>query len=89
MKEVKCEHCGFWTNGNLSHCNYCAKRLNERQYEEQQHLENNPLRGMPLVKIDPKDPFVVKGFKQVLRFLQLIFATIISIIGAMASSTVH
>ena len=89
MKEVKCEHCGFWTNGNLSHCNYCTKRLNERGYQEKRQLEETELKGMPLIEIRPEDPFVVKGFRHVLRFLQLIFATLISMVAAMASSTVH
>lgn len=89
MKETKCEHCGFWTNGNLEDCNYCGKRLNDRQLTEQEELEKVELKGMPLIKIDPETPFIKKGFLQVLRFIQLIFFSIISMVAAMASSTVH
>lgn len=89
MKETKCEHCGFWTNGNLEDCNYCGKRLNDRQLTEQEELQKVELKGMPLIKIDPETPFIKKGFLQVLRFIQLIFFSIISMVAAMASSTVH
>lgn len=89
MKETKCEHCGFWTNGNLADCNYCGKRLNDRQLTEQEELEKVELKGMPLITIDPDTPFIKKGFLQVLRFIQLIFFSIISMVAAMASSTVH
>lgn len=89
MKETKCEHCGFWTNGNLEDCNYCGKRLNDRQLTEQETLEKVELKGMPLIEIDPETPFIKKGFLQVLRFIQLIFFSIISMVAAMASSTVH
>lgn len=89
MKETKCEHCGFWTNGNLEDCNYCGKRLNDRHLTEQEELGKVELKGMPLIKIDPESSFVKKGFLQVLRFIQLIFFSIISMVAAMASSTVH
>lgn len=89
MKEVKCEHCSYWTNGKLEHCNYCGKRLNDRHLSEREELEAKPDITIPLIKIDPETPFIKKGFLQVLRFLQLIFFSIISSIAAMASSTVH
>jgi len=89
VKEVKCEHCGFWTNGEDANCHYCAQRLNNRDLTEQEQLEKEPLKGLPFIELKPDDPFIVKGFKHTLRFLQLIFTTLISMIGAMASSTVH
>jgi len=89
VKETKCEHCGFWTNGKLDNCNYCGKRLNDRHLSEIEEREQVELRGMPLIKIDPDAPFIKKGFMQVLRFIQLIFFSIISVVAAMASSTVH
>ena len=49
MKEVKCEHCGFWTNGMLDDCNYCGKRLNDKHLSEIEEREQIELRGMPLL----------------------------------------
>lgn len=89
MKETKCEHCGFWTNGHLENCNYCGKRLNDRHLSEKDQRESLEIKGLPLIKIDPDTPFIKKGFLQVLRFIQLIFFSIISMVAAMASSTVH
>jgi hypothetical protein len=89
VKEVKCEHCGFWTNGLQTHCNYCAQMLHSRDFSEREQLEKVELKGLPFVKINPEDPFITRGFKHCVRFLQLIFTTLISMIAAMASSTVH
>lgn len=27
MKEVKCEHCGYWTNAASPKCNYCSSAI--------------------------------------------------------------
>lgn len=89
MKESKCEHCGFWTDGKLENCNYCGKRLNDRHLNEMAEREAVELRGLPLLKVPEDAPFYTKGFIHVLRFIQLIFLSIISMVAAMASSTVH
>jgi hypothetical protein len=89
VKEVKCEHCGLWANGLLPNCSHCHKRLNDQHLNEIEALKKNELRGIPLIKIDPESPFILRGFLVVLRFIQLIFLSIISMIAAMASSTVH
>ena len=89
MKETKCEHCSDCTDGHLENCNNCGKRLNDRHLSEIEARESIEMRGLPLIKIDPDTPFIKKGFLQVLRFIQLIFFSIISMVAAMASSTVH
>jgi hypothetical protein len=42
-----------------------------------------------VIKINPDAPFYKKGFLYVVRFIQLIFLSIISVIAAMAGSTLH
>lgn len=89
MKEVKCEHCQFWTDGHQTHCSYCGGLLHAKQLAEKEALEKVEFKGMPLLKINPDDPFIKRGFMQVVRFIQLIFFAFISSIAAMAGSTVH
>gem|GEM_PF-1697048 len=89
MKEVKCEHCGFWTDGHQSHCQFCGQRLNAAHFEEKEKRAKEEFRGIPFIKIPPNAPFYVKGFRYVILFFQLVFASIISLVAAMASGTVH
>ncbi len=89
MKETKCEHCGFWTNGQLKKCNYCGGVLNEKYHSEKEILKNADGTRIPLIKIDPKDPWSVKTGKKIIRFGQLVFFAIITFLAMLASSTVH
>ena len=88
MKEVKCEHCQTWTDGNLEKCQHCSGMLNEKQKVE---LESRIVDSgtIPIIKINSDDSLPVKGGKHIIRVGQLIFLSIISTIAAIASSTVH
>lgn len=89
MREVKCEHCGHWTDGKQPLCGHCGKRLNDRNLKEQEALQQENPGQMPLIKIDPNAPFWKRGMLQVLRLLQLLFFSLISLIASIASSTAH
>lgn len=89
MKEIRCEHCNEWTDGYLEYCGHCGGKLHEKHLNEIKEREAIELRGIPLVKINPEAPFYKKGFLQVVRFIQLIFLSLISLIASIASSTVH
>lgn len=89
MKEIRCEHCHAWTDGYQEFCGHCGGKLHEKHLNEIKERENIELRGIPVVKINPDAPFFTKGFLQVVRFIQLIFLSIISLIASIASSTVH
>ncbi len=89
MKEVKCEHCGNWTDGKQTHCNYCGGRLSEAYHQEREEMAGKQPTGLPFIKIPADDPWYKKSGKYVVKFAQIIFFAIISMIAAMASSTVH
>lgn len=89
MKEIRCEHCNAWTDGYKEYCEHCGGKLYEKHLNEIKEREGIELRGIPVVKIDPNAPFYKKGFLQVIRFIQLIFLSLISLIASIASSTVH
>lgn len=89
MKEVKCEHCGMWTNGDLEHCNYCNGLLNERTIKEQIELSKQKPAELPLIKIDPNEPWSARFIKSIFRFGQIVFLVIISVLAYMSSSLAH
>ena len=89
MKESKCEHCGHWTDGSATHCNYCGGRLKEAYHKEREEMEKQSVTGLPFIQIPANDPWYKKSGKYVVKFAQIIFFAIISMIAAMASSTVH
>lgn len=89
MKESKCEHCGNWTDGSLKNCNYCRGVLGEEYHKEKENLKKLSPTGLPFIKIDPNASWYEKIGQHMIRFGQLIFFGIISIVAAIASSTVH
>lgn len=89
MHEIKCESCGRWSAGEAIHCSSCGSRLNDKHLKDKEEREKQELRGMPLIKVDKDAPFIKRGFQYVLLFIQLAFATFISILASIASSTVH
>ncbi len=88
MAEIKCEHCGTWTDGNVPNCVHCGGRHGDKYLKEREELEKIKT-GLPLIEIDPHEALPKKVIKHIARFGQLIFFGLISIIAAMAASTVH
>ena len=89
MKEVKCEHCGLWTDGNLDKCTSCDGIHNERQIKEKEVLSQMKPAEIPLIKIHPNDHWFLKIFKSIFRFVKIMFLVIISVLAYMSSSLAH
>ena len=89
VKEIRCEHCSTWTDGYQDYCGHCGGKLHEKHLGEREERQATELRIIPLIKINPDAPFYKKGFLHVVRFIQLIFLSIISVIAAIAGSTLH
>ncbi len=86
MKEVKCEHCGFWTDGSKSHCNYCGGLLNEKRIKEKEELLKADDAGIPFIQIGENDSLFTRIWKSIFRAGQIIFLFIITVIAYIASS---
>lgn len=89
MKEVKCEHCGQWTDGMQEHCQHCNGLLNEKYIAEKKEQEKVET-GMkfPLIEIDENDPILLKGGKYVIRAGQVVFFAIVTAVAYLAAGTV-
>lgn len=88
MKHYKCEHCKQWTDGDQTHCEHCGGRLRDQYHRDMEERRKNEIR-IPIMKLDPEDSLPTRIGKHLIRYGQLIFLTIISIIASIASSTVH
>lgn len=89
MKEVKCEHCSYWTDGNEENCQYCGGVLNARYKAEKEELEKVET-GMkfPLIEINEDDPILIKAGKYVIRAGQIVFFAIVTFVAYLAAGTV-
>lgn len=89
MKEVKCEHCGYWTDGNESKCSYCGGVLNQEYIaeREEQAKEDTGMK-FPLIEIKEEDPIILKMGKYVVRAGQVVFFAIITFLAYLAAGTV-
>ncbi len=89
MKEVKCEHCKQWTDGNLQECKHCGGVLNEKYLTEKEELAKVET-GMkfPLIEIDEDDPVLLKMGKYVVRAGQVVFFAIVTAVAYLAAGTV-
>lgn len=88
-REVKCEQCGSWTDGAEERCLICNSPLFERDKQEKEDLAKSQVGQLPLLEVDPNAPFWRRGMQQVIRFFQLLFFSLISLIGAIAGSAAH
>ena len=88
-KEIKCIHCGEWSSGEQEFCTNFGKMMNEIYLKEKEELSKAEGMKLPLIEIPEGDNFILKGFKYIFRFGQLIFFAIISLIAAISASTVH
>lgn len=89
MKQIKCKECGYWNEGNEVACEKCGHVFYEDRHEELKQRQGEGDNIMRLIKIRESDGFWQKSWKHPVRIGQLVFFTIISIIAAIASSTVH
>lgn len=78
-RERKCEHCNQWTDGNLDRCNYCGLVLDQETKKENE-ARKLKVPEPPLIKINEDDHLLVKGFKRIVQFHQLVFYWIVTIV---------
>ena len=88
MKQVKCEHCGRWTNGNASHCEHCGGRLQEAYHTEREERKERD-KGIELVEVNPDDPWHRRTHKKITRYGQFVFLILLSILATIVAITVH
>jgi uncharacterized membrane protein YvbJ len=89
MKQLKCASCGNWNSAEAVVCSSCATPISDSYAKEQEErlvFERNPL---PIMDVPEDASFFEKLWKKPLQWGQLIFLSILSIIAAFASSTVH
>lgn len=89
MKQIKCPHCGHWTHTDDERCDICKSQLIDFHHEERKQREQTEINSLPILEINEDDPSITKLWKRPVQIAQLIFFSIISVIAAIASSTVH
>lgn len=89
MKQIKCPHCNHWTNVDDDRCDICQSQLIDFHHEERQEREKSEKNSLPIIEISEEDSPLTKLWKRPVQIAQLIFFSIISLVAAIASSTVH
>ena len=87
--QIKCEHCGEWTDPSLDKCTYCGKTL--REEEKKVKASSNRLKDSlepQLITINDDDHPIVKLFKRVVQLGQMIFYAIITFLVWVTSWTI-
>ena len=88
MHEIKCDHCNQWTPGHLEHCQKCGKLL--RSVDKMEVDKRKKLGDLKpkLVKIYPSDEWYIVMGKHVIRFGQVLFYIIVSVVVWVTSWTI-
>lgn len=89
MKQIKCPHCGYWTDTDDGRCDICNSQLIDFHDEERRKRVETEKNSLPIIEIHEDDPGITRLWKRPVQIAQLIFFSIISVIAAIASSTVH
>lgn len=89
MKQTKCPYCNTWNEGDRDICDSCKKDMFLKEKEDLAKRHAADTNYMRMVPINENDGLLQKLWKHPVRIAQLIFMGIISIIAAIASSTVH
>ena len=88
MHEIKCDRCNEWTPGHLEHCQNCGKLL--RSEDKNELAERKKLGDLKpkLIKIYPSDEWYITMGKHVIRFGQVLFYLIVSLVVWVTSWTI-
>lgn len=89
MEEVKCKLCGTWNPRSNEHCKTCDAKFEDARTSELALREKTERNPFPILTIRPDDNVLTKVWKVPVMIAQLIFISILSVIAAIASSTVH
>jgi len=90
MNQRKCALCSEWVDGTLEVCPSCntvfyAKEKEQLKIDEKRASSAGEI---PLIKIYETDSIIVRFFKSIIRFHQMVFFFIVTAIGYLAASVV-
>ena len=90
MNQRKCASCSEWVDGTLEICPNCKTEFYAKE-KEQFKLDKKRAQSsieIPLIEIYETDSIVVRFFKKIIRFHQMVFFFIVTFIGYIAASVV-
>lgn len=77
--EIKCEHCGYWTNSKIENCPNCNNKIraNDRKNDLERSKRPDPFKPR-FIKIKDNDNLIIQFLKRIVQFGQLVFYAIVS-----------
>ncbi|MDG1848988.1 MAG: hypothetical protein P8I82_00650 [Flavobacteriales bacterium] len=84
--EKSCPKCKQWNDTKDPYCVFCGAELFEKERRVKENLEANPDPfKVPLIKIDPKDGYLLVFGKRIIQLVQIVFFGILSLLLWIAS----
>lgn len=90
MNQRKCVSCNDWVDGALEVCPNCKTEFYAKE-KQQYALDKKRAYSsveIPLIKIYETDSLLVRVFKNIIRFHQMVFIFFVTVIGYIAASVV-
>ena len=88
MHEIKCDNCGEWTPGHLEYCRHCKSLLRAKdKFEHAERKKRGDLKPR-LIKIHPYEVWYIKIGKHAIRFGQVLFYLLVSLVVWVTSWTI-
>lgn len=90
MNQRKCSSCSIWVDGALEVCPNCNTEFYAKEKEQYKIDEKRAFSAIeiPLIEIYKTDSLIVRFFKKIIRFHQMVFFFIVTAIGYIAASVV-
>ncbi len=80
LNQIICDHCKEWTSVEQYFCQHCGEIVEEERLEEERIRHENTKFDLHLIPIRETDHLIVKGIKHIIRTVQIVYFTILSII---------
>jgi len=85
----RCKECGHWHEASLKHCPECGAEQNkEVRAEVKKRLQVEDI-SVPVWRISPDDPLLMKIVKKPVQILQLILWAIIGFLVYLSTAFAH
>jgi hypothetical protein len=90
MDQRKCASCCEWVDGTLEICPNCKTEFYAKEKEQYKIDKKKAFSSVeiPLIEIYDTDSIIVRFFKKIIRFHQMVFFFIVTVIGYIAASVV-
>lgn len=90
MNQRKCASCNEWVDGALEVCPNCKTEFYAKEKEQFEINKKKAFSSVeiPLIEIYETDSLIVRIFKKIIRFHQMVFFFIVTVIGYIAASIV-